>query len=303
MKIFHIGLCVAPEPFNELQLSFIRNSAEYREINCGDPQLNEKSVAIALDFLPDLIFMQIQAPGIITHETVQKLKETGAYVINWTGDVRNSVPQWMYDVKSDLTLFSNMRDVKEMRSKGFNSDYLEIGFNENIYCPEGIVIPTKDIVFFGNNYGPKQFPLSKFRIDMVSFLQKRYGHKFGVYGSGWPNANGNFNHSQYDEAAAYRSAKIAINCSHYEIENYSSDRLLRILGTAKPVCLSYPYPGINENISTWRTVTELTNSIDHFLTHENDRLDFVKKGFEISKEFTFDLMIKRLITLYYHNGN
>lgn len=301
MKILHIGLCVAPEPFNELQLSFIRNSTEYREINCGEKDMNEKALTIARVFQPDLVFMQIQAPNIIKESTVNQLKKMGAFVVNWTGDVRDSVPKWMYEVNASLNLFTNMRDVKEMRSKGVKADYLEIGYNEHIYCPEGPVTPTKDIVFFGNNYGSKHFPMSQFRIDMVKFLQNRYGDKFGVYGTGWQNGNGNFNHSQPEEAAAYRGAKIAINCSHYEIDNYSSDRLLRILGTGVPVCLSQHYPGLDSRVNAWSTLSGLSNSIDHFLSYELDRIYFVKEGIRVAKDLTFDHMIKNLINIYHAN--
>ena len=124
--------------------------------------------------------------------------------------------------------------------------FLEIGYDPEIYCPEGEFKSVKDIVFFGNNY-VNQFPLSGYRRQMVAFLKEKFWDNFGVYGNGWENGDGNFNHSQIEEAAAYRSAKIAINLSHYDIERYSSDRIFRILGTGAPLCLARYYKGIEQD--------------------------------------------------------
>jgi len=148
--------------------------------------------------------MQIQAENIIHAQTCEYFLNHGAKVINWTGDKRHVVPQWMIDLAPfvSLTAFSNMDDVNTMRSLGFKSDYLEIGYDPEIYKPEGESLNMPEIVFMGNNYGRGYFPMSGFRIDMVDFLRQEYGNRFGVYGSGWAYGNGNFNHSQYEEAKA-----------------------------------------------------------------------------------------------------
>lgn len=304
MKIVHLGLCVSPPPINGLQKAFINNCDEYQELNCGNPDFNNLAVNMANSFKPDLVFIQIQAPGIIDINTVNAFRGNGAFVVNWTGDVRNEVPPWMTYLPCDLTCFSNMRDVHELRKYGIKSEYLEIGYDPEIYKPEGETKLTNEIVFFGNNYG-NQFPEGLFRAEMVNHLKRVYGDRFGVYGTGWQNANGNYNHSQIEEAAAYRGAKIAINCSHYNIERYSSDRLLRILGTGVPLCLTKDYPGIendyihNQHLVCWEGFSDLEIKINHYLQNEEQRLKIVKNANELVKEkFTFDMMVKNLIKLY-----
>jgi len=225
MKILHIGLCVQPKPYNGFQQAFIDIVGEdnYREVSTGSKFLNAEVETILNDFTPNIVFMQVQAPNIIPISLCQLLKNKGAFIINWTGDKRHDVPQWMIDLAPyiSLTSFSNMDDVNAMRSLGFKSEYLEIGYDPEIYKPEGEALNMPEIVFMGNNYGRGYFPMSGFRIDMVDFLRQEYGNRFGVYGSGWAYGNGNFNHSQLEEAKAYRGAKIAINCSHFDSLNYS----------------------------------------------------------------------------------
>lgn len=306
-KILHVGLCVQPPPINDMQAAFIENSIEYRELSTGDPNVNANTLKIAFEFKPDIVFFQIQAPGIVTSETVRQLKLLGAKVYNWTGDVRDPLPAWFKTFGADVTLFSNMRDVREMTSQGFNSDFLEIGYDPNIYTAGGPVTSVPPVVFFGNSYGTSMFPMSKFRMDMAIYLRSEFGSKFGVYGHGWSFANGNFNNSQREEAAAYRGSKIAINCSHFEIERYSSDRLLRILGTGTPICLAKYYPGLEldyedkVHLRVWRSFDELKGLINYYLdpANEIERREIALNGMIHAKEkFTFDQMAKNLIKIH-----
>lgn len=300
MKILHIGLCVQPKPFNGFQQAFIDIIGEdnYREISTSDPYINVNT-KIEFDlFKPDIVFMQIQSPGIISNTICQYMKEQGSFIINWTGDKRNEVPQWMIDLAPNISLtsFSNMDDVNYMRSLGFKSDYLEIGYDPNIYNPIGEAYHMPNIVFMGNNYGIGYFPMSEYRINMVDFLQKEYGNMFGVYGNGWNHCNGNFNGSQYEEAKAYRGAKIAINCSHFDSLNYNSDRLLRILGTGVK-CVSYNHKGMKEtygnNVSYFNDFNELRNEIDKILINSNNE----KNNTFVKNTFTFEHQVKNIIKL------
>ncbi len=302
-------MCVHGEPYNALQVAIIDNSSDYRELNCGVPNVNELTLQIATEFKPDIVFIQVQKDDIITENTVIELKKLGCFVVNYTGDVRSPIPQWYYDLGKhvDLTLFSNMNDVIEMRSQGYRAEYLEIGVNSEIYNPVGPVTKVKPIVFFGNNYGQKTFPLSDFRIQMVKFLKDKFPNDFGVYGNGWLDCDGNFNNSQEAEAAAYRGANIAISCSHFDYERYSSDRLLRILSTGTPICLAKAYPKMDQDwdngihLRTWNTLGDLEVLIQNYLqpSMEMERRIIVEKGMlHCMKNFTFDNMIKNLISLY-----
>ena len=307
-KILHIGLCVNPSGIvNDMQRAFVNNSSEYREISTGDPQVNSGACRISNEFKPDIIFMQIQAERIIAPSTVELFKNNGAFVINWTGDVRDSVPNWMYSLPVDVTAFSNLRDVKEVQERGLKSAYLEIGYDPNIYKPEGEAKNIEPIVFFGNSYGPSMFPMSEFRIKMCTHLKSIFAGRFGIYGTGWNISSGNFNSSQPEEASAYRGAKIAINCSHYEIEKYSSDRLFRILGTGKAICLAKWYPRIEEDFEDgvhlryWKTIDELKDLINYYLdpANEQERVSIALQGHILAKEkFTFNNMAENVIKIW-----
>lgn len=305
MKILHIGLCATPNTMNGFQKAFIDvvGKENYREVYTGDKDLNVNTLLLFNEFKPDIVFMQIQAPDIITHSVCKIMKDSAAFIINWTGDKRQEVPQWMIDLAPyvSLTSFSNMDDVNTMRSLGFKSEYLEIGYDPEIYKPEGEALNMPEIVFMGNNYGRGYFPMSGFRIDMVDFLRQEYGNRFGVYGSGWAYGNGNFNHSQYEEAKAYRGAKIAINCSHFDSLNYNSDRLLRILGSGVH-CVSYNHKGMfdtyKHGLSYFNDFNELKKTIDFNLDPKNKAytLGWVGNDF-VKNTFTFKHQVENIIKL------
>lgn len=304
MKILHVGLCVQPKPYNGFQQAFIDVVGEdnYREISTGDSQVNEKTQYMIAMFKPDILFMQIQAPNIISIETCEYAKNSGCFVINWTGDKRHEVPQWMVDLAPyvNCTSFSNMEDVYKMRALGFKSDFLEIGYDPTIYTPIGEALQMPEIVFMGNNYGRGYFPMSGFRIDMVDFLKNEYGNRFGVYGSGWAYGNGNFNHSQHEEAKAYRGAKIAINVSHFDCDTYNSDRLLRILGSGV-MCLTYEHINMKEifrNIPSFKDFNTLKQHIDFYLDDDYTRNHLATANNNFVKNFfTFKHQVENIINL------
>ena len=304
MKILHVGLCVQPKQYNGFQQAFIDVVGEdnYREISTGDSQVNEKTQCMIAMFKPDILFMQIQAPNIISIETCEYAKNSGCFVINWTGDKRHEVPQWMVDLAPyvNCTSFSNMEDVYKMRALGFKSDFLEIGYDPTIYTPIGEALQMPEIVFMGNNYGRGYFPMSGFRIDMVDFLKNEYGNRFGVYGSGWAYGNGNFNHSQHEEAKAYRGAKIAINVSHFDCDTYNSDRLLRILGSGV-MCLTYEHINMKEifrNIPSFKDFNTLKQHIDFYLDDDYTRNHLATANNNFVKNFfTFKHQVENIINL------
>lgn len=308
MKIFHIGLCVNPNGFSSFPHAFRKVLGEnnYRELQCStDTAFNPNAIAIFNEFKPDVVFMQIQAENIIHAQTCEYFINHGAKVINWTGDKRHVVPQWMIDLAPFVTLtaFSNMDDVKMMRRFGYKSEYLEIGYDEEIYKPEGIVYPTPEIVFMANNYGTGFFPMSEFRIKIVQFLRQQYGERFGVYGQGWRDGNGNVNHSQSIEAQYLRGAKIVINCSHFNSERYNSDRLLRTLGTGA-FCLSAKHTGMDEDYTDkehlvyFNTLDELRHRIDFYLQNEHERKRIAENGRNlVLNRNTFVHQVKEIIKL------
>lgn len=248
----------------------------------------------------DIVFLQPQDKGIDI-ETLRNFKRNGAFIINWTGDARDITPAYCFDYAKvvDLTCFSNMRDVDTMRTAGYKSEFLQIGYDPAIYYPDTSVQKDIDIVFMGNTYG--HFPLSGLRSEMVRELKRVYGDRFKSYGIGQPD--GNFMGNQTGEADIYRRAKIGINLSHYDLPRYTSDRMFRMLGSG--VCvLTHKYQSIDRDfdmrdIMMWKYFSELIFIINTLLRQEDGREIISKQGHQLAlNEYTFLEMAKNIKKLY-----
>lgn len=305
MKLLHIGLCVnyADSSFPNAFINVL-GKENYFELSTNEDNLNVKILQKFNEYKPDVVFFQIQAENIVSNQTFDYLKSNGAFVINWTGDKRNSVPEWMIDCAPfvNLTAFSNMEDVRQMKNLGYDSEYLEIGYDENIYNPVGSSYNDYEVLFMANNYGAGYFPMSQFRIDIAENLKNKY-QSFGLFGSGWNKGNGNVNHSQHEEAKWYRGCKIAINCSHYNVARYNSDRLLRILGSGT-FCLSYKHPEMEQDYENYKdlvyfeSIEDLNNKIDYYLQNEDERKQIAYNGQQlVLNRNTFKHQIINIIKL------
>ena len=305
MKLLNIScMCNADGSPNGFTKAMRLVCDEYREIPVSLPNLNDNISAVLSHFKPDLVFIQIQAKGIL-QSTIEDLKDSGAFIMHWSGDVRQPLPEVYTDMAQwgcDMTRFSNMEDVRTMRALGFRSEFLQIGYDPEIYTPDGVKGVAPEIVFMGNNCGG--FPLSQYRRDMVEFLHREYGSRFGLYGSGWGGLEtGNYMGDQHGEAAIYRGAKIGINLSHFDCERYTSDRMFRMMGCG--VCvLSHDFNGAKEmfpGVGRWNNFEELKELIDQYLYFENDNLrkSAAMYGYELAKSaYTFGQMAQNIIKLY-----
>lgn len=306
MKLLHIGLCANGHPYSGLQEA-LSDKFDYAEISTNQPhdELNKQAVSLSKIFNPDIVFIQIQSPNIILPETISKIRETGAFVMNWTGDVRSEIHSWFKEFGADVTLFSNMPDVIKMTEEGYNADYLQIGIDPKIFTPEGSIVKCQDIIFLGNNYGAEAFPLSQYRIDIVEALKNRYGSRFGVYGNGWGDyTDGEVNSSQITEAAIYRGCKIAINCSHFNYSRYFSDRMIRLMGSGA-FCLSHNYNDIDkdwdigEDLVTFDNIDGLIQKCDYYLKNNTERNIIAATGCnKTHKTFRYSNMVDNISKIY-----
>ena len=304
IKVLHIGCNAGTESMPK----YFREVCDYSELRLDDQLcINlEKIVEI-----PDVVFIQIQNENIGNNKTVQfigeqvnSLRERGSFVINWTGDKRNGVPSWMYSFAKNVNItgFSNQEDVDEFNSKVSNGAmFLQQGIDTEIFKPNGESANVPDIVFLANDYG-NQFPLSKYRRDIVNALKVKYGTRFKVYGNGWRDA-GNVNSSQYEEAKVYRGCKIAISCSHYDSDRYFSDRLGRALCSGAFV-LSHHYKGIekdfevDKHLVSFRDINEMIRIIDTILADDDARNEIAKEGCKLaSKEFSYRNIVQQICNL------
>lgn len=305
MKILHIGLSAKT---NDGLCRALANGNEYKEISTGDKNFNQAILDLTRTWIPELVFMQIQAEGIIYPATVIHLMKIGAKVYNWTGDVRVPLPKWYIEIGRLITatLFTNMNDVDTLRELGLRAHHLHIGYDEKIYFPDYTKQQNSyKVVFLANNY-PNNFHLSTYREEISKKLKERYKNFFGLFGSGWRENAGNFMGNQKGEADLYQSVPMAINISHYELSRYSSDRILRIMGSGC-LCLCKWFPEIEKDyidghhLKVWRTDEELFSLIDFFMKDENiNELDRIRKlGQEYTQRtFTWNNMVDNLLKIH-----
>lgn len=295
-KLLHIGIFNNQEPQWSLRKALESISSDYIEFDWQSiPNVNETLIALSDDV--DVIFLQIQSPNVISPTLLGAIKHK-VKIFNFTGDVRQPLPQWYIDLAPHCTtLFTNNTDAEYLKSLGYDAEYFQIGYNSEFYIYQGDkYIVSPQIVFMGNNY-PGAFPLSQFRYDMVSFLQREYGDKFGIYGKGYPGAI-DLNYKQKEEANVYRSALIGINCSHFNLKQYSSDRMLRIMACGC-FCLTHRFDDMEKefaegvHLAAWNDFDELKTKIDKYLATDKLRNMVAQTGHHlVTTKYTWDYRIK-----------
>lgn len=303
VRLLHIGLNAISRPYNGVQKAFSSKTV-YKEVSIKDKNFRDKLIDVSKSFKPDILFMQIQGDGVVDKDLLKKVKKNVGVIMNWTGDVRTPIPKFYYDVAPHvLTLFSNMHDVRKMKKEGYNVDYLQIGYDRDIFYPKGSELKLQPIVFLGNNYKDR-FPLSKERHKMCVRMKEEFGKDFGIYGNSWGEmATANFNDFSLLEAALYRGCKIAINYSHFNYDRYFSDRLLRIMGTGT-FCLSHNYKGIekdftNKELVCFDNLDDLVKKAKYYLKNEKIRNKIGDMGEKKVREvFTYESMAENIIKLW-----
>lgn len=251
----------------------------------------------AAKFSPDVTFMQLQKK-VLSEKTIRSIP---GIKVNWTGDVRDPIPEWYKEQAPlfDLTLFSNMTDVHKMRGEGFRADFLDIGFEERIFKALGPQeYPPTPTVFMGNNYKDR-FPLSLLRLRMAAMVPD-----ITIYGKWWgTRAHMNLMKAPTREATIYRGAAIGVNLSHFNYEQYSSDRIYRMMACGC-FCLSHNYPGIEKaftpgvHLDTWNTLKELQQKIDYYLKNPVKREMIADEGHKLVwQKHTWDARVTQLMKM------
>jgi spore maturation protein CgeB len=320
-SILHIGL--NPEYQRSLSEALRENCTLFSYIDWrsiynvgGILELEDTIINKIRENDPDIIFMQIQTEGIISVKFVKEILRYNSdlIIINWSGDVRSPLPRWYIELakgfpKNIITSFSNIEDVNTIKKMGLNSLYMAMGYENRVYCSEKRVIPccVSDIVFVGNHYGVSRFPLSKFRLEVVKFLSKKYKNSFYVYGNKkWRSYISESNYkghvSPCEESYIYKNAKIVICMNHFNREEYTSGRLYRAI-SAGAFCLVHYYKGIEKefeigkNIVVWHDVGELRVLIDYYIDNEQERKDISNSGKNmVTSEYNWNKRIKNLLS-------
>jgi hypothetical protein len=288
MKILHIALNMLRQ---DALCDALASLGEYHEIDWikykdthGVPALRNHIIQVSNEIKPDIVFMQLQTAGIIDPDTARQIP---GFRINWTGDVRQPLPDWYVELGKaiDLSLFTNTADVEAMRTEGCKADYLQIGFDQNVY-QKADREKDIDIVFMGNHYGNSVYPLSQLRWDMVHRLKEVYGERFQLYGGNWDIPAKYVQHNTKEECDIYQRSRIAINLSHFDLPRYSSDRIHSIMASGT-FCLSHRFQDMEleftpaNNVGVWSTIDELLDLIETYLKFPALMDAIAKDGYEL----------------------
>lgn len=279
MNVLHIGINSIPNL--AIARAFRDRGHTVRSVDWKDVIITDSALNKAIDNPPDLLFMQLHAYYGLNMQKVKALKEAGTFVVDWFGDVRDTLPQAYIDRFDcvNITACTNMPDVDTMKAMGHDARFLQVGYDELIYRPDGPVKATPPIVFMGNNYG-ERFPLSVKRAEMVEAMRREFGADFAVYGKGWGNSR--LVHPD-EEAAIYRGAKVAINFDHYDRPGFYSDRYLRAMACG---CLT-----LN---ATTHAVDEIIADVNYWIRSEGRQ---ARAALEAHKTYANERWHNRIQTL------
>lgn len=252
----------------------------------------------------DIVFIQLQRPGWISNNILKKIN---GFTIVWTGDVREGLKDWQIKTAEavDLMTFVSYDYVKQCVKLGITANYFDIWYDQKIFKPKKIK-KIYDIVFTGTDY--KGFELSEYRQEVVQFLKDNYGNDFLCLGRGWQgNSDGENASDLPDQCKIYNQSKIAINVSNYKQSGYSSDRILRAMGSGCFV-LTHHYPnmpyGDGTHLRVFHTFDELIVLCEYYLVFEKKREDIAKRGHELVGFRSSKLQVKqRILILYEQNRN
>lgn len=247
------------------------------------------------DFQPDLVHMQLQMTNILDVNTISRaratLKNKKCIFTNWSGDVRNSAAPEIVSISEavDFTLISSVGQLELYRKAGCkNVQYWQIGYDPLIFHPKFRTQDFKyDLVFAGNYYAAATFADAGLRNNLVMQLKKRLGHRFAVFGRGYPGSiDARFaNPNEINEI--YNSSKCIFSMSNYnDISSYFSDRLLTCLASGRPV-ISYRFPQYQNYFSDNQDLF-IASSIDEVV----DKMDFCINNSMIANEVGYNGYLK-----------
>ncbi len=260
MKVMFLPLNFGSVTQKGVEDAFIENGCdlqvfdyfqEYSNFREDRARVRQTLVDRATQFKPDIIHMQIQHTDIIDASTVQRLKHhlPSTKIINWTGDVRNYIPE----TYSSIATFADMNLISSTGQKEMFEDrikkpvqYWQIGYDPKLYFPEE---PPRqsfdfDAIFIANHNNREDYPGRREREEVVLKLRSMFNHRFALFGWGWEQHFGARDSIEQKLVGQYYHKSFSnISVSHYNgIGNYFSDRLLMCLASGRPtVCLRYPH--------------------------------------------------------------
>ncbi len=290
-RVLHIRIDSPGFNSNAIAKAFTELGYEYYPLNWqqsrflnGVELMRTFVINEAVRLNPDIIFCHIQNSDAFDIQTWKSLSEVGK-VINYTFDVRYaSEINWMYEVAPHIhhTFFACSEDVRNCKVIGIeNTSQIHSSCDMDLYKSLGKELYAFDVVFCGNRYDNTNlnFPLAEERQQMIEFLSQNYPSTFMPYGLGQKGGlipGGT-------EVNVYNFSRIAINQNNFDLHDYTSDRIWRIMSSGC-FCLTKYFPGIEKvfrkevHLDWWNNFDELKLLIDFYLENQAERKSIAEVG-------------------------
>lgn len=246
---------------------FYYQENEKKQVN----EIRKLFIDKAVAFKPDLIHLQIQHTTILDATTIARTKALlpNTIIVQWTGDVRNYVPETYKQMAAvcDYNLISSTGQLQMFSDAIYKPvKYWQIGYNPAFYHP-AYPSPTTfeyDVCFIANNNTIENYPGRAERERVCRLLRKHFGSRFALFGDLWPTDLGSLgSRDQKTVASLYHKSFCVLSVSHFnDISHYFSDRLLMCLASGRPtVCYRFP---------NWQSY--FTNNCDIVICDELDEI-------------------------------
>jgi hypothetical protein len=253
----------------------------------------------------DLVFMQIQSAGALTGENVMQIKSaTSAKVVLYNIDARYPEEvQWIYNASHELDYcaLSNQRDVDYINMFTGKAGLVQSSCDMDFYhrTEHDVFSKEHDIVFLANNYQntSRRFPLCEFRQELIEELYRKFPSNFECYGRRQQNPVA----SPFMERELYNKSKIAISCSNFDLEGYTSDRIWRAMASGCFVLAKY-FKGAEKilvqghHLDWWATKEQLTEKILYYMRNPIARNQIAKRGMDhVRANHTLTHRVKQIL--------
>lgn len=248
---------------------------------------------------PDLVISQFHDGRNVTADKLaywRKLSPRSIWV-NWSGDARGlDAPEYLELLRHvDLQLVVNINTVHKYHHQGIEWAFWQVGYE--LPQDELPVVPKYDVVFLGNN-------TSQHRVEMVECLRAIPDISFGLYGAGWPDADGQCLYDFATACALHRNARIVIGDTFPGTFAFVSNRMVQVLGDGafllhEHVEMLDRFMGVEVGMHyvEWTDFDDLKTQIAYWLERGRapQRARIAKAGHALIQErYTFGALVRQL---------
>lgn len=240
-------------------------------------ELREHVVEWMRAWQPHLVLAQIHDADRLTAQTIAAMREVSgnSVFVSWCGDVWDGcyLSDAMRPVLQQMDLVTGINEpaLSKLREQGMLCMYWQIGWEpvDETALP---TVPAHDVVFLANAYSDERKALGE--------VLRALPHDVGLYGSGWPKADGACLYDFPVGRALYQAAKIAISDNQYpDAVGFVSNRLFEAIAAGgalvfqQHVEMLEALTGLTagEHYIEWRTPDDLPGLIEHWLSPKQSK--------------------------------